>query len=141
MTAATTHSSADAIRQLLAAKTWAFVGLTDTPYRTVHQMAAFLQRNGVRIVPVNPRAESVLGEQGFRELGEIPFGVDVVGVYRRSEFVAPHVDEAIAIGAKGVWMPLDVIDETAAARATEAGLTVVMDRCPKIEWPAHGPRR
>jgi predicted CoA-binding protein len=140
MTAATTHSSADAIRQLLAAKTWAFVGLTDTPHRTVYQMAAFLQRNGVRIVPVNPRAETVLGEEGYRSVGEIPFDVDVVGVYRRSEFVVPHVDEAIKIGADGVWMPLDVFDEDAAARALDAGLTVVMDRCPKIEWPAYGPR-
>ena len=137
MTAATTHSSADAIRQLLAAKTWAFVGLTDTPYRTVYRMAAFLQRSGVRIVPVNPRAEAVLGEAGHTE---VPPGVDVVGIYRRSAFVAPHVDEAIAIGATGIWMPLDVIDEDAAARATEAGLTVVMDHCPKIEWPTYGPR-
>ncbi|SHN35602.1 CoA-binding protein [Cryptosporangium aurantiacum] len=135
-----THSSPDDIRTLLAAKTWAFVGLTDTPYRTVYQMAAFLQRNGVRIVPVNPRAESVLGERGYTSLTEVPEPVDVVGVYRRSEFVAPHVDEAITIGASGVWMPLDVVDEDAAARAGEAGLTVVMDRCPKIEWPAHGPR-
>ena len=134
------HSDPDSIQRLLAAKTWAFVGLTDTPYRTVYQMAAFLQRNGVRIVPVNPRAEAVLGSDGYTSLEEIPGDVDVVGVYRRSEFVAPHVDEAIKIGASGVWMPLDVIDEEAAARALDAGLTVVMDHCPKIEWPAYGPR-
>lgn len=131
------HSSADDIRKLLAAKSWAFVGLTDTPHRTVHQMAAFLQRNGVRIVPVNPRGESVLGEPGHTA---VPEGVDVVGVYRRSEFVAPHVDEAIRVGASGVWTPLDVVDEGAASRALDAGLTVVMDHCPKIEWPAYGPR-
>ncbi|GAA3385541.1 CoA-binding protein [Cryptosporangium minutisporangium] len=140
MSTATKHSDPDSIRRLLAAKTWAFVGLTDTPYRTVYQMAAFLQRNGVRIVPVNPRAESVLGEQGYTDLEGIPFAVDVVGIYRRSEFVAPHVDEAIRISADGVWMPLDVVDEDAAARALDAGLTVVMDHCPKIEWPAYGRR-
>ncbi|MFI5957845.1 CoA-binding protein [Cryptosporangium sp. NPDC051539] len=130
------HSSAEDIRKLLAAKTWAFVGLTDSPYRTVYQMAAFLQRNGVRIVPVNPRAESVLGEEGHTS---VPTGIDVVAVYRRSQFVGPHFDEAVSAGASGVWTPLDVTDEAAAARALDAGLTVVMDHCPKIEWPAHGP--
>src|ERR1700753_1237472 len=129
------HSAADDIRKLLAAKTWAFVGLTDTPYRTVYQMAAFLQGHGVRIVPVNPRAEAVLGEEGHTS---VPPGVDVVAVYRRSQFVGPHVDEAIAAGASGLWTPLDVIDEAAATRAVDAGLTVVMDHCPKIEWPAYG---
>lgn len=116
------------------------VGLTSVRHRTVYQMAEFLGRHGVQIVPVNPRSEAVLDQPGFASLPDIPFPVDVVGVYRRSEFVAPHVDEAIQIGASGIWMPLDVQDEIAALRATKAGLTVVMDRCPKIEWPAHGPR-
>ena len=133
MSTATKHSDPDSIRRLLAATTWAFVGLTDTPYRTVYQMAAFLQRNGVRIVPVNPRAEAVLGEKGYTGLEEIPFSVEVVGVYRRSEFVAPHVDEAIRIGARGLWLQLGVIDVTAATRAAAAGLDVVMDRCLAVE--------
>ena len=89
---------------------------------------------------MNPRAEAVLGEDAYPSLEDVPFDVDVVGVYRRSALVAPHVDEAIRIGAGGVWMPLDVVDEEAAGRALEAGLTVVMDHCPKIEWPAYGPR-
>jgi predicted CoA-binding protein len=140
MTSALMHSDREAIRKLLASKVWAMIGLTDAPGRTVHQMAQLLSGHGVRVVPVNPRAGTVLGEPGFKSVTEIPFPVDVVAVYRRSEFVAPHFDEAIQIGASGTWTPLDVSDEDAAARALEAGLTVVMDRCPAIEWPANGPR-
>jgi predicted CoA-binding protein len=140
VTTATVHSSPDAVRRLLADKVWAFVGLTGDPYRTVFEMATFLNRHGVRIVPVNPSAETVLGQRGFARLGDIPFPADVVAIYRRSEFVGPHFDEAIEIGADGVWTPLRVVDEPAAARAMAAGLTVVMDRCPMIEWPAYGPR-
>jgi predicted CoA-binding protein len=140
VTTATAHSSPDAVRRLLAEEVWAFVGLTDDPYRTVFQMATFLNRHGVRVVPVNPSAETVLGQRGFARLGDIPFPVDVVAIYRRSEFAGPHFDEAIEIGADGVWTPLRVVDEHAAARAMAAGLTVVMDRCPKIEWPDYGPR-
>jgi predicted CoA-binding protein len=132
------HTSPEAIRELLASKVWAMVGLTEAPYRTVYQMAAFLGGHGVQVVPVNPRAQAVLGQDGYTNVTEIPFPVDVVAVYRRSQFVAPHFDEAIKIGAKGIWTPLDVYDEAAAKKATEAGLTVVMDRCPKIEWPRYG---
>ena len=140
MATALVHSDPEAIQKLLVSKVWAMVGLRSVRHRTVYQIAEFLGRHGVQIVPVNPRSEAVLDQPGFASLTDIPFPVDVVGLYRRSEFVAPHVDEAIQIGASGVWMPLDVEDEVAALRATEAGLTVVMDRCPKIEWPAHGPR-
>jgi predicted CoA-binding protein len=140
VTTATAHSSPEAIRRLLAAKTWAFVGLTDDPYRTAFEMADFLGPHGVRCVPVHPSAQSVLGERGFIRLRDIPFPVDVVAVYRRSEFAGPHFDEAIEIGAQGVWTPLRVVDTAAAARAMASGLTVVMDRCPMIEWPAYGPR-
>jgi predicted CoA-binding protein len=99
-----------------------------------------MQANGIRIVPVNPRAESVLGEPGYARLADIDFPIDVVDIFRRSDQAGQHVDEAIAIGARSVWLQLGVIDEQAAQRATDAGLDVVMDTCPKIEWSAHGPR-
>lgn len=134
-----THSEPEAIRRLLALEVWAFVGLTHDPFRTVFEMASFLAGHRARIVPVNPGGDAVLGQPGFAHLSDIPFGVDVVAVYRRAQFAGPHFDEAIAIKAAGVWTPLGVVDEAAAARATDAGLTVVMDRCPKIEWPTYGP--
>lgn len=119
---------------LLSMKTWAVVGLSTNQSRAAWEVAEFLQRKGKRIVPVHPHAEEVHGETGYATLADIPFEVDVVDCFVRSSLVGPVVDEAIAIGAKGIWMQLDVIDEAAAARAEAAGLTVVMDRCPKIEW-------
>jgi predicted CoA-binding protein len=119
---------------LLAMPTWAVVGLSSNQARAAWGVAEFLQRKGKRIVPVHPTAETVHGEQGFATLSDIPFAVDVVDCFVRSSLVGPVVDEAIAIGAKGVWMQLDVVDDEAAQRARDAGLTVVMDRCPKIEW-------
>ena len=88
-------------------------------------------------MPVNPRGSEVLGEQGYRSVAEIPFPVDVVDVFRRSEFAGEHADEAIAIGA-AVWFQLGVLDEPAAARVEAAGLEIVMDTCPKIEAPRLG---
>jgi predicted CoA-binding protein len=119
---------------LLSMQTWAVVGLSSNRSRAAWGVAEFLQLKGKRIVPVHPQAEEVHGETGYASLSDIPFTVDVVDCFVRSSLVGPVVDEAIAIGAKGVWMQLDVIDDDAAARAREAGLTVVMDRCPKIEW-------
>jgi predicted CoA-binding protein len=119
---------------LLAMPTWAVVGLSSNQSRAAWGVAEFLQRKGKRIVPVHPTADTVHGEQGFATLSDMPFAVDVVDCFVRSSLVGPVVDEAIAIGAKGVWMQLDVIDDEAAQRARDAGLTVVMDRCPKIEW-------
>ncbi|MCW2709057.1 MAG: CoA-binding protein, partial [Frankiales bacterium] len=119
---------------LLAMPTWAVVGLSSNQARAAWGVAEFLQRKGKRIVPVHPTAETVHGEQGFATLSDIPFAVDVVDCFVRASLVGPVVDEAIAIGAKGVWMQLDVVDDEAVQRAREAGLTVVMDRCPKIEW-------
>ncbi len=119
---------------LLSMKTWAVVGLSTNQSRAAWEVAEFLQRKGKRIVPVHPHAEEVHGETGYATLADIPFEVDVVDCFVRSSLVGPVVDEAIAIRAKGIWMQLDVIDEAAAARAEAAGLTVVMDRCPKIEW-------
>jgi predicted CoA-binding protein len=116
-------------------RTWAVVGCSPQPWRDSHRIASMLQARGYRVIPVNPEAgESVLGERCFDALpaGE---GIEVVDLFRRSSAVSQHVDEAIAIGAKAVWMQLGVIDHDAAARARAAGLRVVMDRCPAIELP------
>jgi hypothetical protein len=126
------------IERVLAAQTWAVVGLTGHEWRAAYGVARFLQQQGRRIVPVNPHAEPVHGEPGYARLADIPFPVDVVDVFRRSEEAGRHVDEAIEIGAKAVWLQLGVVDEAAAGRARAAGLDVVMDACPKIEWPAYG---
>ncbi|MFC5753306.1 CoA-binding protein [Actinomadura rugatobispora] len=123
------------IRRLLnESRTWAFVGLRDNPAREVHTQARLLQQRGKRIIPVHPAAETVLGETGYAALADVPEKPDVVGIYRRAEFAGAAVDEAIAAGAKAVWLPLDVVDTAAARRAKEAGLEVVMDRCPAVEW-------
>jgi len=127
------------IERLLRYDVWAVVGLTSNPDRDAYGVAAFLQQQGKRIVPVNPLAETVHGEPGYARLADIPFPIDVVDIFRRSSAAGGHVDEAIAAGAKAVWLQLDVIDEAAADRAAAVGLDVVMDHCPHIEWPAYGP--
>ncbi|MFI9814363.1 CoA-binding protein [Saccharothrix variisporea] len=130
------------IRRILAdCETWAIVGLADHPHRPAYGVARFLQQRGKRIVPVHPDAETVLGEQGYAKLADIPFPVDCVDVFRRSEAAGEFADAAVEIGAKAVWFQLDVVDEEAYARATEAGLDMVMNRCPAIEWSANGPQR
>ncbi len=111
----------------------AVVGLSPDPARPSHSVASFLKRRGYTIVPVNPRISEVLGETSWPDLRSIPFPVEIVDIFRRSELVGPIVDDAIAIGAKAVWMQLGVIDEAAARRARAAGLEVAMDRCPAIE--------
>jgi predicted CoA-binding protein len=128
------YGDPETVDRVLGEQTWAVVGLTTNRARAAYGVAAFLQANGKRIVPVNQGGEDVLGEQGYRRLADIPFPVDVVDVFRRSEQAGAHVDEAVEIGAKAVWLQLGVIDEAAAARAAQAGLDVVMDACPKIEW-------
>ena len=127
-------------RVLADTSVWAVVGLGDDPTRAAYGVAAFLQAHGKKIVPVHPRAQTTLGEPVFRTLADIPFAVDVVDIFRRSEQAGRFVDEAIDIGARAVWLQLGVVDVDAAKRAAAAGLDVVMDTCPKIEWPAHGPR-
>jgi uncharacterized protein len=128
------HGDRATVERLLAHDTWAVVGLSDDMRRAAWGVAAFLQARGKRVVPVHPRAEAVHGEPGYRRLGDIPFDVDVVDLFVRSELAGPVVDEAVAAGAKGVWMQLGVIDQDAAERARASGLDVVMDRCPKLEW-------
>ena len=122
------------MKTLLDLPTWAVVGLSQDRSRAAYGVAQFLQARGRRIVPVHPQAQQVHGEQGYARLSDLPFPVDVVDCFVNSRLVGPVVDEAIAVGAKGVWMQLGVVDQAAATRARDAGLTVVMDRCPKIEW-------
>jgi len=114
--------------------TWAVVGLSGDRTRTAYQIAAQLQARGKRIVPIHPSAPVVLGEQGYASLADVPFPVDVVDVFRRSEAAGQFADEAVKIGAKGVWFQLGVLDIAAFERATEAGVAMVMDTCPAIEW-------
>ena len=123
--------------------TWAVVGCSPSPARDSHRIAALLQRHGARVIPVNPAAvgETILGERVRGSLAEIGEPVDVVDIFRRADQAGVHVDEAIAIGAGAVWMQLGVIDAAAAGRAREAGLDVVMDRCPAIELPRIAPPR
>jgi uncharacterized protein len=134
------RGDAATIERVLRHQVWAVVGLTGHEWRPAYGVAGFLKARGKRIVPVNPAGEAVHGEPGYRSLAEIPFPVDVVDVFRRSADAGTHVDEAVQAGAKAVWLQLGVIDEPAADRAAAAGLDVVMDHCPAIEWPAHGPR-
>ena len=128
------------IANLLRMDSWAVVGLSENTGRAAWDVAQFLQLRGKRIVPVHPSRATVHGQQGYASLADIPFPVDVVDCFVRSSLVGPVVDEAIAVGARAVWMQLGVVDEDAADRARAAGLEVVMDVCPKIEWWTHGPR-
>jgi predicted CoA-binding protein len=114
--------------------TWAVVGLSGNPDRTAYRIAQLLQQRGKRIVPIHPDAPTVLGEQGYATLADVPFPVDVVDVFRRSQDAGPFADQAVEIGAKGVWFQLGVVDEAAFERTTAAGLAMVMDTCPAIEW-------
>ena len=126
------------IRKLLeTAKLIAMVGASDRPERASNGVIAYLQGRGYRVIPVNPQitGEHSHGEFVFRELSQIGEPIDIVDIFRNSEAAADAVDQAIAVGAKVVWMQLGVINEAAAARAEAAGLKVVMDRCPKIEIP------
>jgi uncharacterized protein len=126
----------DTIRHVLTAyRTWAVVGCSPDAARDSHRIARLLQSRGYRVTPVNPAVDEVLGERCFPSLADIPEPVDVVDVFRRSAEAGRHVDEAIQIGAKAVWLQLGVIDAEAAERARGAGLHVVMDRCPAIELP------
>ena len=110
-------------------RTIAVVGLSPRPERDSHDVAQYLQRQGYRIIPVNPNIDAVLGERAYPDLLSIPEPIDMVDVFRRSEEVEPIAEQAVAIGAKVLWLQLDVINEAAAAIATAGGLDVVMDRC------------
>ena len=128
-------SDQDLTELLQGARTIALVGASDRPDRASYGVMKFLQDQGYRVFPVNPRitGEHVHGEFVWRELSQIGEPIDIVDIFMKSETVGPIVDQAIAVGAKAVWMQLGVIDEAAAAQAESAGLKVVMDHCPKIE--------
>lgn len=124
------NTSRDELRQILAtAKTIAVVGLSDNPERPSHEVAGYLKDEGYRIIPVNPSITEAIGERAYPSLRDIPEPVDVVQIFRRPEDVPPIVEEAIAIGAKVVWMQLGIAHDEAAARARQAGLKVVMNTC------------
>lgn len=114
---------------LKSAHTVAVVGLSSNPMRASNGVSAYMKRAGYHIIPVNPNETEVLGEKCYPRLEDVPEHVDVVDVFRRSEFVLEIVESAIRIGAKAVWMQEGVVDEAAAERAREAGLEVVMDKC------------
>jgi len=116
-------------RILESARTIAVVGLSPDPRRPSHGVARYLQRVGYRIIPINPKVDEVLGERAYPSLRDVADPVDVVDVFRRSEFVGPIVDDAIAMRAHAVWLQDGVIDRLAAERARKAGLDVVMDDC------------
>ncbi len=122
------------IDELLGLKTWAVVGLSNNSERAAYKVAKVLIEKGHTVIPVHPKAETVHGQKGYTKLSEIKVPIDVVDVFVNSELAGSVVDEAIAVGAKGVWLQLDVIDEVAISRAKSAGLLAVMNRCPAIEY-------
>ena len=120
-------------------RVWAVVGLSGDTSRTAYSIAALLQERGKQVVPIHPAAADdpdfeVLGEKGYAALADVPFPIDVVDVFRRSEAAGEFADQAVAVGAKGVWLQLGVVDAAAFERTTAAGLQMVMDTCPAIEW-------
>jgi uncharacterized protein len=130
-------TSSDPIADLLRnSKTIAVVGLSDNPLRPSHGVAAYMQAQGYRIIPVNPRIRESLGEKAYGSLREVPEKIDIVNIFRRPEFVEEIVDQAIRLKVPAVWMQEEVIHEAAARKAREAGLFVVMDRCILLEHRA-----
>lgn len=133
-------SDAEIAELLRETRTIALVGASDRPNRPSYGVMRFLQNRGFRVYPVNPQitGEHVHGEYVWRELAQIGEPIDMVDIFRRPEAAGEAVDQAIAVGAKSVWMQIGVINEDAARRAEAAGLKVVMDRCPAIEMPRLG---
>jgi predicted CoA-binding protein len=121
-------------RIVRSARVVAVVGLSPHPHRPSHEVARYLQRQGLRVVPVNPNINETLGERSYPSLRDIPFPVDVVDVFRRSTAVPAIAEDAVAIGATALWLQLGVINREGAEIARRAGLEIVMDRCLKVEW-------
>jgi len=128
------NPSRDEIKSLLSqTKVIAVVGLSDNRERISYMVSEAMKKKGYTIVPVNPKATEILDETCYPSLSDIPFPIDLVNVFRRSEYTAEVAEEAVKIGAKALWLQLGVFNLEAADIATEAGLTVVMDRCIKVE--------
>jgi predicted CoA-binding protein len=137
----TPRNDADIIASLLTTPgRWAVVGLSGNRGRAAYGVSAYVQSLGHEIVPVHPKAETVHGAAGYASLADVPGHIDVVDVFVNAANAGAVVDQAIELGAGAVWLQLGVIDEDAALRAQEAGLAVVMDRCPAIEGPRLGLR-
>jgi len=120
----------EAIKSILSnCRTIAVVGLSSNPLRPSHDVAAYMQQYNYRVIPVNPNETTVLGEVAYPSLASVPESIDLVDIFRRSDAAGQAVDEAIAIGARAVWLQEGVIDQAAVARALDAGLLAVMDRC------------
>ncbi|MFJ8478447.1 CoA-binding protein [Kitasatospora sp. NPDC094011] len=136
----TSYGDEATVREILTGSgdTWAVVGLSNNTARAAHGVARVLQRYGKRIVPVHPKAETVLGEPGYASLADVPFPIDVVDVFVNSALAGEVADQAVAVGAKAVWFQLGVVDEAAYERTRAAGVPMVMDRCPAIEIPRLG---
>lgn len=123
-------NSQEAIGRILdECRTIAVVGLSSNPSRASHNVAAYMQQQGYKVIPVNPNEKEVLGQTAYASLEEVSGPIDLVDIFRRSEDAGAIVDEAIKIGAKGVWLQEGVVDQSAAERAAAAGLLVVMNRC------------
>jgi len=121
---------ADRIAELLkCSKTIAVVGLSDNPLRPSHGVSAYMQAQGYHIIPVNPKINEALGEKAYPTLRDVPDRIDIVNIFRRSDFVEDIVDQAIALKVPAIWMQEDVVNEKAAAKARAAGAFVIMDRC------------
>lgn len=125
----------DINRLLKEARTIAVVGISNKPHRDSFRVSSYMQRAGYRIIPVNPvlKGQQVLGETVVESLKDIQEPIDIVNVFRRAELVGPVVDEAIAVGARAVWIQLGIVNEAAAQKARDAGLDVVMDRCIMVD--------
>ena len=122
--------ASDPIKELLTrSKTIAVVGLSTSPLRPSHGVSAYMQAHGYHIIPVNPEITESLGEKAYSSLLEVPERIDIVNIFRRSEFVGEVVDQAIQLKVPAIWMQEDVINEPAAEKARKAGIYVIMDRC------------
>jgi predicted CoA-binding protein len=134
-------NSAETINRILEeCHTIAVVGLSSNSWRPSHSVSHYMRRSGYRVIPVNPNETEVFGEKAYADLASVPEKIDLVDVFRRSDEAGKAVDEAIAVGAKAVWLQEGVIDRAAAQRALDAGLLVVMDRCWLKEHMRHGRR-
>ncbi len=140
MTAPRDWSDAKVAEHILRSyRVWAVVGCSSHPWRASHGVSRYLLSQGYGVVPINPNEQLIHGKQAYPDLQSVPAEprapIEVVDIFRRSELVMPHVEEAIAVGAKAVWMQLEVWNEEAAQLASDAGLAVVMNRCPAIDHP------